>query len=104
MRLQAGTFLHYCVLYDAVYCARDAVTFGNREGFVLLVFYLKFRTPRNCNLELSASWGFHVRADAAGVLEKLQLFLGYSYITDFFPVFEFVSPEAFSFSLYQVFF
>ena len=50
---------------------------------MLLLFYLKFRTRRNCNLELSASWGFHVRADAAGVLEKLPLYLGYSYITVF---------------------
>lgn len=68
---------------DAVYCAWDAVTIGSREGFVLLLFCLKFRTPRNGNLEFSASWGFHVRADAAAVLEKLHLYLGYSYITDF---------------------
>jgi hypothetical protein len=37
---------------------------------VLLLFYLKFRAPRNCNLELSASWGFDVRADAVGGFRK----------------------------------
>jgi hypothetical protein len=45
-----------------------------------------------------------VGADAAGVLEKPQICLGYSYITDFFPVFEFVSPKAFSFSHIKFFF
>jgi hypothetical protein len=42
-----------------------------------------------------------VRAEAAGVSEKLRLYLGYSHITDFFPVFQFLSPGTFSFSLYQ---
>jgi hypothetical protein len=71
------------------------VTIGSRKGVVLLLFYLKFRTPRNGKLEFSASWRFHVRADAVGVLEKLQLYLGYSYITDFSPVFEYFSPQSF---------